>query len=152
MTDAGRYFDDISEGEELAVLEKQPDLVQVVKWSGATWTFVPIFYDRDLARSHGLPDSLIPGPMKLAYLTLMLRRWAGPNALIRALRTSYRRPDMPRQPITCHGVVTRAVIENGRGVVDLEVWVQNYRGERTVAGAATLELPLRSRQDTPIGP
>ena len=115
MTDAGRYFDDISEGEELAVLEKQPDLVQVVKWSGATWTFVPIFYDRDLARSHGLPDSLIPGPMKLAYLTLMLRRWAGPNALIRALRTSYRRPDIPRQAITCHGVVTRAAIENGRG-------------------------------------
>lgn len=144
MSNAGLYFEDVREGEELPPLLKQPDLVQVVKWSGATWTFVPIFYDRDLAQSRGLPDSLIPGPMKLAYLTLLLQHWAGPSALVRALRTSYRRPDTPKQPISCRGTVTRTALENGRGVVELEVWAENYRGERTVAGAATLELPLRS--------
>jgi hypothetical protein len=150
MSGETRFFDEVREGERLTPLEKRPDLLRVVKWSGATWTFVPIFYDRDLARAQGLPDSLIPGPMKLAFLTLLLQRWAGPDALIRSLRASYRRPDTPRQPIVCHGVVTRAAMENGRGVLDIEVWAENYRGERTVAGAAKVEVPLRSLP-APIG-
>ncbi len=144
MTAVQRYFDEFHEGDQLPPLEKRPELLQVVKWSGATWTFVPIFYDRDIARALGLPDSLIPGPMKLAFLTLLLQRWAGPDALIRSLRASYRRPDTPKQPILCRGVVTRTAIEEGdRGVLDVEVWTENYRGERTVAGAATVEVPLR---------
>jgi hypothetical protein len=142
-----RYFEDVHEGDELPPLEKRPELLQVVKWSGATWTFVPIFYDRDLAQAQGLPDSLIPGPMKLAFLTLLLRRWAGPAALIRSLRAAYRRPDTPKQPILCRGVVTRTAVEDGRGVLDIEVWTENYRGERTVAGAATVVVPLRGAAD-----
>ncbi len=148
MTEPKRFFDDFQEGERLPPLEKRPELLQVVKWSGATWTFVPIFYDRDLARSLGLPDSVIPGPMKLAFLALLLQRWAGPDALIRSLRATYRRPDTPRQPIVCHGIVTRAAIENGHGLLDVEVWAENHRGERTVAGAATVEVSLRDSAST----
>ncbi|MHB8574263.1 MAG: hotdog family protein [Dehalococcoidia bacterium] len=144
MSDAGRCFEDVVEGEALPVLTKQPDLVEVVKWSGATWTFVPIFYDRDLAMSQGLPDTLIPGPMKLAFLHLLLDRWSGSNGFIRSIRCSYRRPDGPKRRLTCHGVVTHTHIEADRGLVDVELWIENDRGERTASGAATLDLPRRT--------
>jgi acyl dehydratase len=143
MTEVRRYFEDVQEGEELPPLEKQPDIVDVVKWSGATWTFVPIFYDADLARARGLPGTLIPGPMKLAFFDLLVARWAGSGAHVRAVRAAYRRPDTPNQPILCRGVVTRLAREDERGVVDLELWIENAYGERTVTGAATVELPLR---------
>jgi hypothetical protein len=138
-----RYFDEVREGDELPPLTKQIDTVQVVKWSGATWTFVPLFYDAELARRRGLPGSLIPGPMKLALFHLLIGRWAGPSAQLRSIRVSYRRPDTHDQPITAHGVVTRVAVESGHGLVDLELWIENFRGERTVSGAATIELPAR---------
>lgn len=144
MNAAMRFVDDVREGDELPPLRKQPDIVQVVKWSGATWTFVPFFYDAKLARRRGLPGGLIPGPMKLACFDLLVGRWAGAGAHIRAVRAAYRRPDTHDQPISCHGVVTRVAREDGRGVVDLELWIENARGERTVTGAATVELPARS--------
>jgi len=143
MSAAVRYFDDVREGEALPRLAKRPGLLNVVKWSGATWTFVPIFYDRDLARAQGLPDSLIPGPMKLAFLNLLLQRWGGPGARIRAVRAAYRRPDTPNQPITCQGVVTARRATDSGGEVDVELWIENVRGERTVTGAATVALPAR---------
>jgi hypothetical protein len=143
MSEAQRCFEDVREGEELPALVKQPDLVDVVKWSGATWTFVPIFYDRDLAQSQGLPDTLIPGPMKLAFLHLLLKRWAGGQGFIRSIRCAYRRPDGPKRPLTCRGVVTHVREDDGRGLVDIEIWIENDRGERSASGAATLELPRR---------
>lgn len=145
MSAGVRYFEDVREGEALPPLVKRPALLNVVKWSGATWTFVPIFYDRDLARARaqGLPDSLIPGPMKLAFLNLLLQRWGGPGAGIRAVRAAYRRPDTPNQPIACHGVVTAKRATETGGEVDVELWIENSRGERTVSGAATLALPAR---------
>lgn len=138
---AGRYAEDVREGDALPPLVKQPDTVQVVKWSGATWTFVPFFYDADLARRRGLPGSLIPGPMKLAIFHLLLGRWMGPGGQIRSIRVSYRRPDTHDLPITARGVVTRVAREDGQTLVDLELWIENARGERTVGGAATVELP-----------
>ncbi len=132
---------DVHEGDALPPLEKRFTLIDVVKWSGATWTFVPIFYDRDLAQAQGLPDTLIPGPMKLALFNLALRQWAGADLRVRQIRAAYRRPDTPNVPMVCTGVVTAVRPGEPYGEVDLELWVENARGERSVTGAATIELP-----------
>ncbi|HLZ70958.1 MAG TPA: hypothetical protein VKV26_13735 [Dehalococcoidia bacterium] len=142
MSDSTLRLNDVHEGDRLPPLEKRFELIDVVKWSGATWTFVPIFYDRDLARAQGLPDTLIPGPMKLALFNLLLRQWAGPQVRVRNVRAAYRRPDTPNLPLACHGLVTAVRRGENAGEVDLELWVENVRGERSVTGAATIELPL----------
>ncbi|HZU76675.1 MAG TPA: hypothetical protein VFA70_07915 [Dehalococcoidia bacterium] len=140
---AGPFFEDVREGDSLPPLERTPEMLNVVQWSGATWTFVPIFYDRDLAQAQGLPDTLVPGPMKLALFAVLLQRWAGAEAEVRALRATYRRPDVPRRPLRFLGTVTRTQRADGEGLVDVELWTEDARGERTVAGAATVRLPLR---------
>ncbi len=143
MSDGPLRLGDVHEGDRLPPLAKRFALINVVKWSGATWTFVPIFYDRDLARAQGLPDTLIPGPMKLALFNLLLRQWAGPEVRLRSVRAAYRRPDTPNLPLACHGMVTAVRPGEASGEVDLELWIENVQGERTVSGAATIELPRR---------
>jgi hypothetical protein len=44
------------------------------------------------------------------------------------------------------GKVTRTYVEDGRYLVDLDVWAENQRGEVTAPGRATVQLP--SRQDS----
>ena len=136
-------FEDVREGDPLPVLELWPEITQVVKWSGATWTFVPIFYDLVEAKRLGLEDTLVPGPMKLALFCTLLQRWAGDEVLIRSLRVAYRRPDTPRRLLRLLGAVTGTAEVAGVGAVEVELWSENDRGERTVSGAATIHLPLR---------
>lgn len=33
--------------------------------------------------------------------------------------------------------------DDGRGLIDLDVWAEDQRGERTANGVATVELPTR---------
>jgi hypothetical protein len=39
--------------------------------------------------------------------------------------------------------VTRTYVEDGRHLVDLDVWAENQRGEVTAPGHATVQLPSR---------
>jgi hypothetical protein len=38
-------------------------------------------------------------------------------------------------------VVTRKYVEGGENFVDLEIWAENPKGERTAAGSATVSFP-----------
>jgi hypothetical protein len=41
------------------------------------------------------------------------------------------------------GKVTRTYLEHARHLVDVDVWGENQRGEITVPGRATVQLPSR---------
>jgi hypothetical protein len=43
--------------------------------------------------------------------------------------------------LTLRGVVTRKYVEGAENLVDLEIWAENPRGERTTAGSATVFFP-----------
>jgi len=51
--------------------------------------------------------------------------------------------DSPGQPITAKGSVTRKYQEDGRNLVDCEIWLENTEGQKTTPGSATVELPSR---------
>lgn len=129
------------EGDELPPVVVRPSLDQVVRYCGLTWSFVPFFYDAAVARRAGLPGTILPGPFKLALLSKYLLGVAGPRGWVRTVRAAHRRPDRTARPLTIRGVVTRAAEEDGRRVLDCEVWTENTRGERSVAGSAVFEMP-----------
>ena len=62
--------------------------------------------------------------------------------LIRSLRVAYRRLDTPRRLLRLLGVVTGTADVAGAGAVEVELWSENDRGERTVTGSAIIHLPL----------
>ena len=44
------HFEDVGEGMELPILEKNPTTQQLVMYAGASGDFYPIHYDQEFAR------------------------------------------------------------------------------------------------------
>ena len=128
------------EGDPLTPIMQTPTLSQVVRYCGTAWAFTPIFYDTEAARAAGLPHTIIPGPLKLAFLSEFVRAWAGPEAELVSVRAAHRRPDAPNRPMLVCGVVTRAEDTPEGRRLECEVWIENEFGQRSVAGAAVVRL------------
>ncbi|MFN8534899.1 MAG: MaoC/PaaZ C-terminal domain-containing protein [Dehalococcoidia bacterium] len=136
-------WDDLVEGEELPPLVK-PALTtqQLVKFAGASYDFYQIHYDLEFAKSTGLETVIAHGLLKLAYLGQFVTSWMGPNSLVRKLGCQYRGMDFPGDVITVRGAIVRKYQEDGEQIVELDVWTENQRGEKTTPGKATVSLAL----------
>jgi acyl dehydratase len=135
------HWDDLVEGEELPPLVK-PELTtqQLVMFAGASYDFYQIHYDKDFAQANGLPSVIAHGLLKMAFLGQLVTDWIGPNGMVRKLGCQYRGMDFPGDVITVRGTIVRKYQENGERLVDLEIWTENQRGEKTTPGKATVAL------------
>ena len=68
----------------------------------------------------------------------------GEQGSLNKLSISYKGMNLPGEPITCQGRVTRKFVEDGGHYVLADVSVENSRGEKTVTGTAIVLLPGRS--------
>ena len=82
--------------------------------------------------------------LKAGCLAQMITDWAGPKVWVKKFGTQYRQIDGPVDTLTCQGKMTKKYIQGDEHLVELEVWVQNGKGEVTVRGTATVRLPARS--------
>ncbi len=141
---AGQVFwEDVSEGSEITALVKNPTTRQLVQYAGASGDFYEIHYDKDFAESTGLPGVIIHGALKNAFLGQLVTDWAGPSGVVKQLTCQYRGMDVPGQPITARGTVSRVYQENGENLVECQIWLENAQGENTTPGSATVALPSR---------
>ena len=154
----GRFFEQVSVGEELPSLHKQIDLPRMMAYGAATWDFIRVHYDADHARELGFPGPFVDGQMLGAFLAQHVQDWAGPGAFLRKLAFRNRVMVYPGDSLVCGGVVTAlhrdgdnnppSLPFGGRvrvgGIVECELWIENQRGERVVDRAsAVAQLPLR---------
>jgi acyl dehydratase len=123
-------------GQELPELVKQPTTRQLVQYAGAQGDFYEIHYDKDYARSVGLPGVILHGLLKAAFLGQLVTDWLGDAGRLEAFEVSYRGIDMPGHPYRCRGRVTKV----GDGKVELEVWSEDEAGKRTTVGTATVSM------------
>ena len=137
------YWEDVSEGMDMPPLVKNPTTQQLVKYAGASGDYYQIHYDKDFAKGNGLDDVILHGALKNAYLGQYMTDWMGPLCTLSMLSCQYRGIDSPGQPITAKGSVTRKYQDDGRNLVDCEIWLGNTEGQKTTPGAATVELPSR---------
>ena len=135
-----RSYDAIQEGEELPAEERLPTHRKIMMFIGASWQWVPQFYEQETADQMGLEGPIIPGPVRIAWLEQFLRRWLGGAGTFKRIHVSHRRPDYHDKPITIGGHVTRKYEEDGCKLVDFELWVDNREGERSVRGSATVSF------------
>ena len=144
---AGRFFEDVSVGDEITPLRKEIELPRMMAYGAATWDFIRVHYDADHARELGFPGPFVDGQMLGAFLAQQVQDWAGPGAFLRRLSFRNRVMVYPGDSLICGGVVT-ALHRDGddaAALAECELWIENQRGERVVdrAGAA-VQLPLRS--------
>ena len=137
------YFEDVEEGMELPTVEKNPTTQQLVKYAGASGDYYQIHYDQGFAEANGLPNVILHGALKNAFLGHLMTNWVGEHGTLRKLSAQYRGMDVPGTPIYAKGVVTKKYVENGENLVECDIWLENHKGEKTTPGSALVALPAK---------
>lgn len=127
-------------GDQLAPLTVQPTLLQLFRYSAATWNSHKIHYDPAYAAEEGHPGILVHSHLHAAFLARACAQWAGPLGL-RALSYRIVHPATPADRLTVNGtVIERAAGGSAiRLVVDLVE--RNAHGQTCATGTATLHVP-----------
>ncbi len=133
-----RSYDSIAEGDALPPVKRTPTHFGMLKFIGASWQWSPQFFDPAAALSMGFERPIVPGTVKLAFVEQFVRRWLGGAGTIRRIQVSHRRPDLHDAEMTFGGTVTRKYQEDGVRFVDVELWIDNPQGERSVRGSSTV--------------
>jgi len=138
-----RYFEDIAVDDQLPPAEKLPTADMAIDFFGRGNPTNPAFADAEAGRRMGVGGALVPGTMKMAWLTQYVSAWAGPASTVRNIRVAYRRPDIAGKPLVLAGRVVDKREEGGRRIVEIEL-VTLAGGEPSVRGNAQIEVPART--------
>ncbi len=109
----------------------------------------PLHVDPEFARTSEFGGTIAHGPLALCFIFQLLTRhfprgW--PEGA--TLRATYLGPVRPGDQIVARGQVTGRT-ESAEGVqLQVEATCENQRGEKVLAGTATLILPKRSGRDS----
>jgi acyl dehydratase len=133
-------YRDIEEGSEIPTLIKHPTTKSSVKWSGATEDYYEIHYDKDFARSRGLPGVIVHGGEILSFLGQMITDWMGEQGTVKVLGCDYRGVFFPGEDVICKGKITKKYIKD-ENYLECEIWAENPRGEKLARGKAVVTLP-----------
>ncbi|MDP6452503.1 MAG: MaoC/PaaZ C-terminal domain-containing protein [SAR202 cluster bacterium] len=137
------YFEDIEEGQEIPTLRKDPTTQQLVKYAGASGDYYQIHYDLNFAKNNNLPDVILHGALKNAFLGQLVTSWMGDEGTLKKLTVSYRGMDVPGTPVFGKGVIKSKNVTDGENIVECDIWLEDHEGKRNTPGAATVSLPSR---------
>jgi acyl dehydratase len=137
-----RYFEDVNVDEEMEAIEKLPTTDMAIDFFGRDNPTNPAFSDAEAGKRMGIGGALVPGMLKMAWMTQYCSDWAGTEGHVRNLRVAFRRPDVADKPIVLSGRVVDKRQEEGKNIVELEV-VTLAEGQPSVRGNVQVELPSR---------
>lgn len=130
-------------GQTLGPLEKPPvTKTQLVMYSGASGDFNPIHTVEEFAREVGLGGVIAHGMLTMAFVGQMLTDLMGPDGDLRKFGIRFAGMVRPGDVITCAGEVKDVRSEDGRQVVNCQVWGTTQAGEKAVIGQAEFAVPL----------
>jgi acyl dehydratase len=138
-------WDDVSVGTAIPELHKRVTARTLVQFAGAVGDFQELHYDLPAAQRAGLPDVIVHGYLKKAYLAEAVVAWAGSPQKLRRLSASYRGVDLPwrdsaPRSFTVRGTVTRMWEEGGEKLVEVSLEGVDDSGTVTTPGRAVVAL------------
>ncbi len=135
---APRAFEQIEFGEALPDFAPDVSLANVKRFAQAASMMAGRFIDHEEARAAGLPGAIVPGIMSQGILVALIHRWL-PNAEVLSVDTVFRATVLVDSQPIARGVVTD--IDEAARVIELDLMLQNERGETPVVGTARISLP-----------
>lgn len=138
-----RFFEDVQVDEELEPLERVPTTDMAIDFFGRDNPTNPAFADAEAGKRLGVGGALVPGLLKLAWITQYVSDWAGTEGQVRSVRAAYRRPDVADRPLVLAGRVVEKRVEDGAHLVELEV-VTLAEGQPSTRANVQVQLPSRS--------
>jgi len=138
-----RFWDDIVPDERLEGFTLPLTMSRMVQQVSGTQDFYPVHHDREFARSGGHPDIFINTAFIRGCFCRLLIDWAGDDGFVRRLSFQMRRSHLLGDTIAVKGRVRGKSRVEGRGVVELDVWIENPRDGVATPATATVWLPCR---------
>jgi hydroxyacyl-ACP dehydratase HTD2-like protein with hotdog domain len=139
------FFEDIVEGQEIPPLEKTVTTVNILMYLSTVWLIDRIHFDHPFAtQRRGLPNVVAPGNMAGDYYAELLSRWAGEKGELRKLAIQFRNFMVPGDVLVCGGKITKKFVDDGKGYVELELWLKNQSNVNCVPGKGVVELPTKA--------
>jgi len=133
-----RRFEDVKVGEELPPLDVATTTALIVGGALASRDFTPVHHDKAAAQAQGLPDVFMNILTTNGFVGRYISEWAGPDALLRGIKTKLGGPNLPGDKLEIRGKVQEAK----DGVVAIHVTGNNSWGNH-VSATVTVELPRR---------
>jgi acyl dehydratase len=110
------------------------------RYAAVNSEFVDHHMDDEAGRASGYPGAFGMGNLTFAWLHCMLHEWLGGSGRIVEVECQFRSPVLRGDVVTCGGVVTRRYERDDEIHLDLDVWSENQRGDRSTRGTATVAL------------
>jgi acyl dehydratase len=137
-----RFFEDVAVDDELEPLERVPTTDMAIDFFGRDNPTNPAFADAEAGKRLGVGGALVPGLLKLAWITQYASDWAGSGGMVRSVRAAYRRPDVADRPLVLAGRVVEKRVEGSANLVELEI-VTLAEGEPSTRANVQVQLPSR---------
>ncbi len=97
-----------------------------------------------VAKEVGVPGTYDYGPQRSAWVASLVTNWMGDAGFLKRIKTELRRFNTMGDTTWCKGKVIKKYVQDGYPLVDIDVWAENQRGEKTVTnGGATVMLPSK---------
>lgn len=138
------WYNDARVGDAVPALTKKVSLVQMIQYAASTWSMYLLHLDKEFAQAQGFRDANVQGPLHGVFLSQMLGDWAGVSGDLVKLAYNIRVMCFPGDTLVCKGKVTGKRQADGRNLVDVDVWIEDPRGQVMTPGKATVALPPRS--------
>ena len=134
-------FGDVQVGDDVPPYHLWLNYQRIVMSVAADRMFSSIHHNREIAREGGLNDIIFNTKGYEMLFEITLRRWMGLDGRIRKMGPFRMvKNSHPGDTLTGRARVTGTEVANGRGLVHLEIGVDNPRGE-AARGEVTISLP-----------
>lgn len=144
------YWEDVREGDEVPPVPFIISVQRLVIEAGANRDFNPIHHDTVLTQRTGVQEMYANNGFIQGMWERCIREYIGIHGKIKKVGP-YRIRNFNEAGMTATtlGRVVRKYQEDGKNLVELEVWTENDRNGRTVSvgpGPVIVELPSRPRR------
>ena len=133
-------WDNFKEGDAIPELKKSPGVSQLVKYSAGGGDFNPLHHDYNFPQSKAIGSIIAHGRFKYASLGELVSNWLDHGGRIVKLGCQYRGMDLPDNEMTLGGTVKRKYEEDGKKFAELELYVNNAKGQNTTPGTAIVRF------------
>lgn len=130
-------LEELSVGDELPTVEKQPTPPQLFRYSAITWNPHRIHYDPEYAREEGHSHVLVQAHLHGAIIQELLMDWLGTDGELTDLSWRNTGPATPENTLYAGAEVTAIDPENR--TVAFEVWTETAE-IRCAEGTAKIQL------------
>jgi acyl dehydratase len=134
---------EITLGDELPPFVLNVTSTVIVAGAIASRDFMPAHHDPIFARAQGAPDVFMNILTTNGYVARYVTDWAGPEAMLRAIRIRLGAPAIPGKPLRFTGRVAEKKEVGDECILELAVRAANELGDHA-SGTVTLSLPRRA--------